>query len=165
VALRNKYLLCTTIIISLSSSGCTLFNPNRQNWIYDGGAPKARVFVVYDSPQVRRLLADEDAREYEVSRFWRDKHSQEGGTKRIQDMALHPENYPPGRPEFLKAMVNMPGFYVPSKSYCRIIERSKSGCGPRPLETSPYILVRITTGPFRGNTGWVCENNTPGFFP
>jgi hypothetical protein len=161
---RKKFpLLCTTIVISLSL-GCALLNPNRQNWIY-GNSPNAQVLLLYDSPEVRRLLADENAREGEINRFWRDKHTQEEGVKRIHDMARHPEQYPPGRSKFLEDMAKMTGFYVPSKSYCRILEGSESKCGRLPIETAVYMLVRVTTGPLRGKQGWVCSSNAPQLFP
>jgi hypothetical protein len=161
---KKPPLLCATIAISLSSSGCTLLNPNRQNWIY-GGSPRAQVLLAYDSPEVRRLLADEDAREYEVNRFWQDKHTPEERGNRTVDMMIHPERYPPGRSDFLEAMANLPGFSVPSKSYCRVLESSKSTCGRTPIETAFYVLVRVTTGPARGKKGWVCSSNAPQLFP
>jgi hypothetical protein len=151
-------------VIALGLSACTLFNPNRQDWIYSGSS-NSQVLLAYDSPEIRRLLADEDAREEEFKQFWRDKHTPKDADQRIRDEHMHPERYPPGRQEFLRAVTNMPGFAVASKSYCRVIERSKAGCGPHSNDGSVYVLVRVTTGRSRGKTGWVCNSNAPGFFP
>jgi len=161
---RNRFGLFIAIVIPLTFSGCELFNPNRQNWIY-GGSPDAQVRLVADSPEVRRLIAHEDTFEDALNRFWRDKHTQEERNERIQDMMRHPERYPVGRSEFLDAVAKMPGFYVPAKSYCRVIERSMSRCGGTPIETTVYMFVRITTGPSQGKRGWVCGSNAPQLFP
>jgi hypothetical protein len=161
---RNSLPVFLAIVASLAFSGCELFNPNRQNWIY-GGSSTTQVLLVFDSPEVRRLIAHEDTFEDALNRFWRDKHTQEERNERIQDMMRHPERYPVGRAEFLDAMAKMPGLYVPAKSYCRVIERSMSRCGRTPIETSVYMFVRITTGPSQGKRGWVCGSNAPELFP
>lgn len=122
-------------------------------------------FLISDSPEVRRLLADQDARQYDSDRFWREKHTVEEGSERIRDMGKHPEQYPPGRTEFLKAMLAMPGFLIPGSPYCDVVERSRSKCGALPIETAVYVLIKITTGPSRGKEGWVCDNRAPGLFP
>lgn len=55
-------------------------------------------------------------------------------------------------------ILNMPGFTVPVKSYCSIIQRSTSKCGPDPRSTWPvYVLIKVTSGPSRGEQGWVCR--------
>jgi hypothetical protein len=146
------------ILIFLSSSGCMIFNPDRQYSIHGAGS-NASVILVFDSPVVRKLVSDENVREEGVNRSWQGTHTNEERIKRVQDMGRHPEKYPPGRSEFLGAMANMPGIYVPSKSYCRVLERSESKCGPTPIHTSVYVLVRGTTGRSRGTTGWVCDGN------
>jgi hypothetical protein len=134
-------------------SGC-MFNPNRQFWVY-GGSPTAQVRLVVDTAEVRRLLANEDAGEEVVDRFW-SQHSRIEGQERVKDMAAHPDLYPPGRATFLTAMANASGFYVPGKSFCIIVQSSKSRCGSSPFHTIFYRLVRITSGPARGKEGWVC---------
>jgi hypothetical protein len=128
-------------VIALGLSACMLINPNRQSWIYSG-SPDAPALLAYDSLEIRRLPANEDAREEQVNdSFWRNKPTQEDGIKRIQDMSTHPERYPPGRQEFVMAMTNMPGFSVPSKSYFTVVESSKSRCGRMPFETLVYVPV------------------------
>ena len=51
---------------------------------------------------------DEDAGEEEVNRFWREDHGAEERHQRLMDMAQHPEQYPPGRSEFLETIARMP---------------------------------------------------------
>jgi hypothetical protein len=80
-------------------------------------------------------------------------------------MMQHPDQYPPGRKDFLEAMARMPGVYVPVRSYCDIVERSKSTCGVSPIETATYVRIHVTTGPSRGQEGWVCSNLVPGQWP
>ncbi len=63
-----------------------------------------------------------------------------------------------GRGEFLEAMAKMPGFLVPYRSQCEVVERSRAACGP-PLYNELFVKVRITTGPMRGKEGWVCSRH------
>jgi hypothetical protein len=152
-----------TALLLASSTGCALLLPGR-NWQL-AGSSNMRILLATDSPTVRQLIAEEDAGEAIVSRFFREPHTKEEGVEHIKDMMHHPDQYPPGRPEFLKAMAQMPGVYVPGKSYCDIIERSKSRCGPSPLETATYVLVQVTSGPSRGQRGWVCKDVVQIQFP
>src|ERR1700683_4091237 len=62
-------------------------------------------------------------------------------------------------------MLDMPGFTVPIKSYCRIIQRSTSKCGPTPEATAVYVLISLTSGPSRGKQGWVCQTYVHQLFP
>jgi len=104
------------VITIATLSGCAMFNPNRQFWVY-GESPKAQVRLVIDTPEVRNFLAEPDAR---------------------QDMT------------------NAPGFYVPAKSYCVIVQNSHAKCVSKPVYTEFYKLVRITSGPSKGKEGWLC---------
>src|ERR1700721_1067412 len=42
-------------------SGCAIFNPNRQFWVYGGATTQVR--LVIDAPEVRKFLAEPDARQ------------------------------------------------------------------------------------------------------
>jgi hypothetical protein len=163
VVSRNQlqFLLATTVGL-LSSVGCELINPNR-HYSIRANPPTAQVLAVYDSPEIRRLIADESAREEFVKRFWQENHTEEERIERVEDMDRHPEHYPQGRSEFLQAMANQPGFYVASETYCRVLKRSESRCGRTLLQTSAYELIRVTTGPTRGKQGWVCGENIKQF--
>ena len=111
------------------------------------------------------MIADEDAREEEVGRFFRTSHTMEEGVQHIKDMLEHPDRYPPGRTKFLEDMAALPGVFVPGGSYCNVVERSKSTCGRTPVETSTYLLIQVTTGRARGQQGWVCESRVQQQFP
>jgi hypothetical protein len=150
------------LIGSIGSTGC-IFLSSRA-WRVTGNS-KTKVLLVSDSLEVRRLVTDEDAGEEEVNRFWREDHGAEERHQRLMDMAQHPEQYPPGRSKFLETMARMPGVYVEGRSYCSVIVRSKSRCGRLPIETASYLFVRITSGPSRGQQGWICESKVAGQFP
>lgn len=150
-------------VLLIGSTGCAFLLPGRF-WRLTGGS-STQILLASDTPEIRQLIADENAREDEVRRFFREPHTQEEGIEHVKDMMRHPDQYPPGRTEFLKAMAQMPGLNVPGKSYCEIIERSKSTCGRFPLETATFVLVQVTTGPSHGQRGWVCQNVVQGQFP
>ena len=61
-----------------------------------------------------------------------------------------------GESNLLAAVASAPGFLVPAKSYCTIVEDSRARCGSGPVYTVSYRLVRITSGQFRGKEGWTC---------
>src|ERR1051326_4298075 len=134
-----------TLVIGLA--GCAFFREKQWEYRIVDRYQKVQVVLAYDSSEVRKLLADEDTREYEINHFWREKHTDEQAAHRFEDMRKNPELYPPGRLQFLAAMANMPGFAVPVKSYCSIIQRSKSTCGDFPDETVVYVLIKVTSGP------------------
>ena len=145
----RRWMLCwLAVTLFIDSIGCVFLLPGR-SWRLTGSS-NAKILLVSDTPQVRHLISEEDAREEEVRRFFREPHTRQ---------------YPPGRTEFLRSMAQMPGVYVPGRSYCNIVERSKSKCGSPPVETATYVLVQVTTGPSHGERGWVCGNAAQGQFP
>jgi hypothetical protein len=150
---RLAFLLATALVAGCE--GCLPFSPRFDAQV--GGISNSPATLISDSPEVRRLLGEEDAREETVSQFWREHPTEEEGRRRVEDMIQHPDEYPPRRNEFLKTMTGMPGMAVPGRSYCDIIERSKSTCGRLPTETATYVLVQVTTGPSKGQSGWVCQ--------
>jgi hypothetical protein len=63
-------------------------------------------------------------------------------------------------------LLKLPGFPVPIKSYCSIIERSISKCGATPQVAAVYVLIKVTSGPSNGQQGWACETYIhPSFIP
>jgi len=146
----------------LHLSGC-LLSTNRDYRLFAIG--HKQILLVSDSVQVRRLIADEAARQVIVDRFWTEHHSRDEESARILDEARHPDLYPPGRNDFLTTIATMPGLYVPSGSYCRVVEQSKAGCARLPFETGSYVLVHVTTGAARGVEGWVCSDHAPPQWP
>ncbi len=115
--------------------------------------------LVEDNSEVQRLLSVQKTRDDEVAKFWREKHTSQEHLERIQDMLVNPEQYAPGRKEFLLAMSRQPGVTVPEETYARLLEYSDAHCTPMPGYSTVYIKVRITTGPFMGREGWVCEDD------
>ena len=110
---RRLLLFSATIFVSLSLTGCLLFSEKRWEYrINTGLSNSTSVRVAYDSPEVRKLVADS-----------------------------------PGD------VLKMPGFTVPVKSYCSIIERSTSNCE---ATAAVYVLIKVTSGPSRGKQGWTC---------
>jgi len=133
--------------------GC--YNPDRELITRDGSHAR----LVDDNPEVERLLSVQKARDDEIAKFWREKHTNQEGVERIKDMLVNPEQYAPGRKEFLVAMSEQPGVFVPEKTYARLLQSSGAHCTPRPGYTTVYVKVRITTGAFMGREGWVCEDD------
>jgi hypothetical protein len=62
-------------------------------------------------------------------------------------------------------LLKMPGFIVPVKSYCSIIERSTSKCGTTPEATAVYLMIKVTSGPSVGKQGWACQTYVHQLFP
>ena len=150
-------------LLFLGLTGCVFLLPGRFWRLVND--PNTKILLISDSQAVRRLIADEDAREVEIRKFFRESHSREERTEHLKDMIRNPEKYPPGREEFLVAMAHMPGIYVGGKPYCDIVERSGSTCGHSPVETATFVFVKITTGRSRGQQGWICESVVQQQFP
>lgn len=128
MAARGRFLfLCFLTPGLLSLLGCSMFNPERQYWVV-GDPGIARVNLVADTPEVRALLSELNAHQGEKDR----------------------------RSNLLAAVASAPGFLVPAKSYCTIVEDSDARCGSDPVYTVTYRLVRMTSGPARGKEGWIC---------
>jgi hypothetical protein len=103
------------------------------------GTSNTGVTLISDSPDVRRLLTEEGE--------------------------PYPDRDPRGRKDFLRSMSQLAGITVPGGSYCDLIERSESRCGPSPIYTASYVLVQVTTGPSKGQRGWMCETSARRTFP
>jgi hypothetical protein len=149
----NHTHLLAAIASLVMMGGC--FNSDRALVTQDS----SHVYLVEDSPDVRRLLSVQKTRDDEFDEFRREKHTSEEGLRRVEDMLVNPERYAPGRKEFLVAMSRQPGISVPEKTYARLLQYSGAHCTPRPGYTTVYIKVRITSGPFLGREGWVCEDD------
>jgi hypothetical protein len=162
--MKSILALAIASVLLVGSSACLILSERYWKWRLEG-SPNSSITLISDSPEVRRLLGEEDAREEALSQFWRKPHTKEEGTRRIEDMIQHPDAYPPGRTEFLKAMSGMSGANVPGGLYCDIVEQSKSKCGRLPIETATYVLVQITSGPTKGQRGWVCQEQVHQLFP
>jgi hypothetical protein len=147
----------------INSAGCAFVF--KRGFYQLNGPGSARITLLSDSPEARRLLTEEDAREAETNRSYRELHTEQERTHHIEDMLQHPDQYPAGRKDFIRSMSQLPGISVPGFSYCDLIERSKSRCGPSPIDTAAYVLVQVTTGPSKGERGWMCESSGRRVFP
>jgi hypothetical protein len=149
VDLTNALLLLCTV------GGATL---NAQ-WSLSISPSSEQTRVVVDSAEIRRLIRDQEKGQAEVDRFWRESHTAEEGRQHIKDMAKHPDQFPPGRNEFLEAMANAPAMTVPGKTPAKVVEISKARCLPDPFSTVTYIRVLIRgKKPPGGTEVWVCRN-------
>jgi hypothetical protein len=130
--------LLAAMALVVTMVGC--YDPDRALETRDGSHAR----LVEDTPEIERLLSVQKTRD---------------DNDNVDDMHIHPERYAPSRKEFLAAMSRQPGVSVPEKTYARLLESSGAHCTPKPGYTTVYIKVRITSGPFLGREGWVCEDD------
>ena len=152
-ALKAARLPAAAILIAVTVCACDLLNPNRQLKTQD-----RLVRLIAPSPAVDSLLSRQRTQDEEVERFWREPHSKDEGIRRVQELQTNPERYYPGRSAFLLTMAQQPGESIPASSYLRLLESSEVKCS-KPLFTTTFIKVRVTSGPLVGRVGWVCEDD------
>lgn len=145
--------LPTAALIAVIVCGCDLINPNRQLKTQD-----RPVRLIAPSPAVDSLLSRQRIQDEEADRFWHVGHTKEEGIKRVEELQTNPESYYPGRSTFLLSMAQQPGESIPASSYLRLLETSKVKCS-KPLYTTTFIKVRVTSGPLVDRVGWVCEDD------
>jgi hypothetical protein len=150
---RDNALLLVAMAALMVIGGC--YDPDRALITRDGSHAR----LVEDNPEVRRWLSLQKTRDDRINEWRREKHTNEEALKRVEEMLVHPEIYAPGRKEFLSEMNRQPGISVAEKTYARLLEYSGAHCTPRPLYTTVYIKIRITSGPLLGREGWVCEED------
>jgi hypothetical protein len=157
-ALRKHYSVVVnvkTLLLAFTAGGATL----SAQWSLSISRTSEPTKVVIDSPEIRRLVSDQEARQAEVDRFWREDHTSEEKNQRIRDMARHPDNFPAGRMEFLEAMANAPGLTVPGKTRAKVVEISKARCLPDAFSTISFIRVLVSGKKAPGGTEvWLCRN-------
>ncbi len=121
---------------------------------------KQPITVVIDSPEIRRLIGDQEKAQAEEDRFWREPHTREAGTQRISDMINHPYDFPSGREEFLDAMAKAPALTVERKTHAKVLEVSKARCLPG-VTTTTFVRVSLDgKKPPSGTEVWVCLSAT-----
>ena len=163
----KPFIRLAVAIFLLPTSGCLLLllNPNRAAMT----AARRQVRLVSDSPEVRRLIAEQEAfqlqEKTEIDRFHADSASLEQkwfrdanleALRQLRELGQHPDRYIPERIAFLDAMARAPGVTVSGESYCRIINRSKAMCDRHPGPNPTYFKVRISIRPSKGQEGWGC---------
>jgi len=113
--------------------------------------------LVNDTPNVRRLVAEQAAQDVEQLRFDRESHTRDEIIAHVDDMKRHPERFNRGRREFLDAMASQPGVLVPELSSLRTTEHSDARCHVWPLYDEVWVKVRVLSGPQKGREGWMCQ--------
>ena len=117
--------------------------------------------VVIDSPEIRRMVKDEERKQAEIDAFYRTPHSEEEVRKRHFEMGAHPERFPPGHKEFLDSMANAPSMVVPGKTRAKLIEKSKARCMLQGFFTITFIRVVLSGKPPLGGTEvWLCRETS-----
>jgi hypothetical protein len=145
-------LLLLLVAMLFASGGCDVLNPNRQI--------ETRIVtrLITPGPDVQRLLSAQRMQDEEGERFWSEKHTQQEGIERVEQLQRNPDSIYPGRKQFLSAMAAEPAELVAEHVYLRLLEDSHVKCS-NPLYTTKFIKVRVTSGRFDGHVGWVCEDD------
>jgi len=66
------------------------------------------------------LISSEEKEQAEDDRFWRESHTTEEKHQRIAGMANKPDQFPPGRKEFLEAMAHAPAITAAGKARAKL---------------------------------------------
>jgi hypothetical protein len=121
---------------------------------------KQPITVVIDSPEIRRLIGDQEKAQAEIDRFWRGRPREEN-LQHIRHLMEHPEDIPPSRKELLDATANAPTLTVQRKTHAKVLEMSKARCLPDGLSTTTFVRVLLDgKNPPGGTEVWVCINAT-----
>jgi hypothetical protein len=152
-AMKTARFPTAAILVVVTLCGCDLLNPNRQLKTLD-----RPVRLIAPSPAVDRLLSHQRIQDEEAEHFWREPHSKEERIKRVKELQTNPERFYPGRSTFLLAIAQQPGESIPASSFLRLLETSEVRCS-KPLFTTSFIKVRVTSGPLVDRLGWVCEDD------
>jgi hypothetical protein len=122
-----------------------------------GGRSKRPTNAVIDSPEVQRLVSEEEKRRDEADRFYRENHSAEERLQRTEELILHPDRMLPGHKEFLAAMSKAPAMTAPGKTRARVLEISKARCLEDGVSTVTFVKFEIAgKEPPGGTKVWVC---------
>ncbi len=115
--------------------------------------------VVIDSPEIRKLVGEEEKRRGEFESWLRESSTKEEKLSRYQDLIEHPDQVLPGHREFLDAMAKAPAITVPRKTRGKVLQISKARCQPDGTSTVTFIrMVVLGKKPAAGSEVWVCEN-------
>ncbi len=62
------------------------------------------------------------------------------------------------RREFLNSLNSMPGFDLPTTTEAKLLDTVRDcRCGMKEIYTNAVAKIEITSGPFAGKVGWVCD--------
>jgi hypothetical protein len=96
---RARLVLCLLIATILDA----------QRSVPIGGRSKSPIRGVIDSPDVRKLISEEERRRDEADRFWRESHTAEEKRQHAENLISHPDQMLLGHKEFLEAMASTTG--------------------------------------------------------
>jgi hypothetical protein len=123
----------------------------------EGISPPLRVVV--DSPEIRKLISEEEKRRDEADRYLREPSSESEKLRRFNDLIEHPDQMLPGHSEFLEVMAKAPAITVPRKTRGKVLQISRARCRPDGTTTVTFIRMVIKgKKPPAGSEVWVCEN-------
>src|ERR1700691_2070787 len=116
---------------------------NAQQSVPIGGRSKTPIGAVVDSPDVRKLISEEERRRDEADRFYRENHTAEEKRQHAENLLHHPDQVLPGHKEFLEAMAKAPSISVPGKTRAQVLEISKARCLPDGVSTVTFTRMLI----------------------
>lgn len=158
VVMRASFIPCLMFAVILEGQQPIYWNHGEKIPIYGIGI-SAPTSVVVDSPEVRKLISEEEKRQDEVDRFYREKHTEDEKRQHANDLEKHPERMLPGHEEFVEAMAKAPAMTVARKARGKVLQISKARCLPDGYSTVTFIRMEVSgKKPLGGTEVWVCEN-------
>ncbi len=117
-------------------------------------AERERVRVASDSENVRRMLSAE--RDVQV----RERQARTDVEKKATIHAeLFDHQKSSRRRQFLDSLDSMPGFGLTTTTDARLLDTlSDCRCATKEIFTNTVAKIEITSGPFAGKVGWVCDD-------
>jgi hypothetical protein len=155
---RSSYIAYFVFAAILQGQRPTSWNQGAKIAIYGIGI-SAPTRVAVDSPEVRKLIGEEEARRDEEDRLVREMRTKDEKLQHIDDLIHDPDRMLPGHKEFLEAMVKAPAVTVDKKVRGKVLQISKARCLPDGISTVTFIrMVVVGKKPPGGTEVWVCEN-------
>jgi len=122
-----------------------------------GGRLKTPMRAIMDSPEVRKIIREEEGRQGTIDQRFREIHTRDELRALAKDRNSHPDQWSPGHKEFVKAMNQAPSITVPGKTRARVLEFSKARCLPDDFSTVTFVrMVIVGKQPPAGSEVWVC---------
>ncbi len=117
-------------------------------------AERDLVRVANDSQDIRKMIFAEGNRQMLARR---------GRSSAEWETIIRTENFegqePPRRREFLKSIKSAPGFDLVTASDARILQIVPDcRCTMKEQYGNAMDKIQITSGPFKGRIGWVCDD-------
>jgi hypothetical protein len=109
-----------------------------------GGRSRGPVSAAVDSPEIRKLVGEEEKRRDEADRFFRESHSREESLRHTRDLLEHPDQMLPGHKDFVDAMAKSPSITVPGRTKAKVLEISKARCRPDAVSTVTFVRFVIS---------------------